>query len=53
MNYLQRLAFDNPAEYLALYGEDRTIPEMDLPCVSAARVLPGAVRARLNIDSAA
>lgn len=53
VDYVQRSAFDNHAEYLELYGEDRTIPEMDLPRVSAARLVPPAIRARLNGEAAA
>ena len=46
VDYVQRSAFDNHAEYLALYGEERTIAEMPLPRVSAARLVPPALRAR-------
>lgn len=37
VDYVQRRAFDNHAEYFALYGDDRSIPEMPLPRVSSAR----------------
>lgn len=47
VDYIARAAFDNHAEYLALYGTDRTITEMPLPRISAARMVPPALRARL------
>ena len=47
VDYIQRRVFDNYAEYLELYGDDRTITEMPLPRVSAARLVPDAIRARL------
>jgi hypothetical protein len=53
VDYVQRSAFDNHAEYRALNGEDRTIPEMDLPRVSAKRLVPPALRARLDAERAA
>jgi hypothetical protein len=53
VDYVQRRAFDNHADYLALYGEERTIPEMDLPRISAARLVPPALRARLAAVAAA
>ena len=33
---------------LDLYGEERTIREMELPRVSAARLVPPHIRARVN-----
>ncbi|WP_428927067.1 Hint domain-containing protein [Marinibacterium sp. SX1] len=48
IDYVGRQAFDNYAEYLALYGEDRRITEMALPRVSSARLVPAAIRARLD-----
>lgn len=53
VDYVARRAFDNHAEYLALYGAERTIPEMDLPRISAARLVPPALRARLAAAQAA
>ncbi len=54
VDYVQRRAFANYAEYVALYGEaERTIPEMDMPRVSAARLLPPELRARLAGAAAA
>ncbi len=47
VDYLSRRTFDNHAEYAALYGEERTIPEIDMPRVSSARLVPPAIRARL------
>jgi len=52
VDYIQRAAFDNHAEYLDLYGEDRTIREMDLPRVAAARLVPPTIKARLDGSSA-
>ncbi|MEE4173087.1 MAG: Hint domain-containing protein [Xanthomonadales bacterium] len=48
VDYVQRRAFDNYAEYVELYGEDRTIVEMPLPRISAARHVPESLRARLG-----
>ncbi|MBY6122079.1 Hint domain-containing protein [Mameliella alba] len=53
VDYLGRRAFDNFAEYLALYGEDRTILEMNRPRVRSARHLPAALSARLAGGAAA
>lgn len=53
VDYITRRAFDNHAEYLALYGEENPIREMPLPRVSAARLVPPAIRARLDDRSAA
>lgn len=47
VDYVARSSFDNHAEYLALYGEERTIPEMCLPRISAARQVPSSLRKRL------
>lgn len=44
-----RQAFDNYQEYLDLYGADRIIPAMARPRVSSARLLPGAIKARLGL----
>lgn len=49
----QRRAFDNHAEYVALYGAERGVAEMALPRVSSARLVPAAIRARLGIVEAA
>ncbi|MCR9112400.1 MAG: hypothetical protein NXH84_03955 [Rhodobacteraceae bacterium] len=47
-----RSAFDNYAEYVALYGNDRTIPELPQIRISASRLVPPAIRARLNARNA-
>jgi len=46
IDYAGRQAFDNYGEYVALYGEERIIPEMAYPRVSSARMLPSAMRRR-------
>ncbi len=48
-----RAAYDNHAEYLARFGEDRAIAEMSMPRVASARLLPAALRARLGLKDAA
>lgn len=53
IDYVARRAFDNYAEYVDLYGEDRTIPEMPHARMSSARHLPPALAARLGIARAA
>jgi len=53
IDYVGRQVFDNYAEYVALYGEDRPLPEMTAPRVTAARMLPPHLRVRLGIDRAA
>jgi hypothetical protein len=53
IDYVGRQAFENHGEYLALYGEDRTIPEMAQPRVTSARQLPPELRARLRLSHAA
>ncbi|MBV6636892.1 MAG: Hint domain-containing protein [Mameliella sp.] len=47
IDYAARGKFDNAAEYMALYGEERTVPELDMPRISAARLVPPSIRARL------
>ncbi|WP_323764320.1 Hint domain-containing protein [Marinovum sp.] len=49
IDYIGRQAFDNAAEYLALYGAERIIFEMQTPRISSARLLPGAIRRRLGL----
>jgi hypothetical protein len=44
-----RAAFDNYQEYLDLYGAERIIPEMRRPRISSQRLLPDAIKTRLNI----
>ncbi|SNS79729.1 Hint domain-containing protein [Antarctobacter heliothermus] len=48
IDYVARSSFDNHAEYLALYGVEASIPEMPLPRISAARMVPAPLRARLS-----
>lgn len=47
-----RRTFDNPAEDLALHGEDRTIPEIDRTYFSAVRPVPAAIRHQLTWNAA-
>lgn len=53
IDYVGRQAFDNHAEYLDLYGEDRAIAEMSQPRITSARQVPPALRARLDRGLAA
>ncbi|MDS9468578.1 Hint domain-containing protein [Paracoccus sp. MBLB3053] len=48
VDYLGRRTFDNFDEYLELYGDERIIPEMPRPRVSARRLVPAALRERLQ-----
>jgi len=47
IDYVGRQAFDNYDEYLALHGADRIIRESPKPRISASRLLPPALKARL------
>lgn len=47
IDFIGRRAFDNFAEYLDLYVEERTIREMDRIRISAARLVPPGIRAKL------
>lgn len=47
VDHAGRRVFDNFAEYVALYGDERAIYEMDLARVSAARLVPPHIKARL------
>lgn len=49
IDYVGRQSFSNYREYVDLYGEDRTINEMAYPRISAARLVPQAIRGRLCI----
>ena len=53
IDYAGRQGFDNYADYIALYGEGRMIPEHPAPRITGARQLPPALRARLGIVGAA
>ncbi|MDA0187886.1 MAG: Hint domain-containing protein [Proteobacteria bacterium] len=46
VDYVGRTAFDNYAEYVDLYGQERGIAEMPLARISSARLVPRALRAR-------
>lgn len=51
IDYIGRKAFDNYQEYLDRYGCDRLIPEMKRPRISAQRLLPQSLRAKLGIPA--
>jgi len=50
---VDRGAFSNYAEYVALYGYDSVIREMDLPRAKSARQVPDAVRSQIAARAAA
>ncbi len=52
VDHVARRSFDNYGEYLALYGDEPAIAELDLPRISSARLLPASVRSRLGLDAA-
>lgn len=47
VDYVTRSRFDNFSEYEALYGSEAPIPEMDIPRISAARLVPDSLWDRL------
>ena len=54
IDYAGRSRFDNHADYVARFGDvERRVPEAPWPRISAARLLPPALRARLGLDRAA
>ncbi|GAW35837.1 hypothetical protein RA2_02905 [Roseovarius sp. A-2] len=53
VDYIERRGFDNYAEYVDLYGEERTIIEMARPRISSARLLPPSICARLGVQKIA
>ncbi|MBW5801721.1 Hint domain-containing protein [Halomonas elongata] len=53
IDYVDRRAFDNYAEYVALYGIETRIVEMPSHRISARRMLPLVLRQRLGIDMSA
>mgnify|MGYP000271208493 FL=1 len=53
VDHVTRRRFDNFAEYEALYGDEATIPSLEMPRVSAARLVPQQLRERLGIRAAA
>jgi len=48
IDYAARKDFDNYAEYEALYGAERIIPEMPRPRISTRRLVPEAIKDRLD-----
>jgi hypothetical protein len=53
VDYVTRRAFDNHAEFVARYGDERVIDEMPLPRISSPRLVPPSIRARLSKPQAA
>lgn len=49
IDYVTRSSFDNYDAYLKLTGAARMVPEMSLPRISTARLLPDVIRARLGV----
>ncbi|WP_425050458.1 Hint domain-containing protein [Psychromarinibacter sp. S121] len=47
-----RALYDNHADYLAMYGAELLIPEMNLPRIASARLLPVALKERLDENGA-
>jgi len=41
----------NHAEYLGLYGVERIVPEMPLPRITTARLLPETLKQRLGLPA--
>ncbi|MDR5860510.1 Hint domain-containing protein [Halomonas eurihalina] len=50
VDYVDRQAFDNYAEYVALYGIETRVVEMPRHRISSRRLLPLALRERLGIE---
>ena len=48
VDYVQRKSFDNYQDYLALYGMERIVSEMELPRISSRRLVPQSIRTRLR-----
>ena len=48
VDYSGRGSFDNLADYMARHGTERTIPEMGLPRIASWRLLPDAIRRRIE-----
>jgi hypothetical protein len=53
VDYVTRRAFDNHAEFVALYGDERVIDEMPYLRISSPRLVPPSLRARLDDPRAA
>lgn len=51
VDYVGRKGFDNYDEYVAVYGCDRIIPEMQRTRISSRRQLPHALRKQLGVAS--
>lgn len=51
IDYVDRQAFDNYAEYVALYGVETRVVEMPCHRISARRMVPLALRHRLGINT--
>ncbi|MFM9268725.1 Hint domain-containing protein [Halomonas elongata] len=49
IDYIDRQAFDNYAEYVAIYGHETRVVEMPRHRISARRLLPLSIRQRLGI----
>lgn len=49
VDVISRRAFDNFAEYERLYGAEDVVPAMDMPRISAQRLLPMSLKVRLGI----
>lgn len=47
VDYVSRRAFDNYADYVALYGDEQPVAALDMPRISSPRLVPAAIRARL------
>ncbi|WP_305972369.1 MULTISPECIES: Hint domain-containing protein [unclassified Mameliella] len=50
VDFVRRRAFDNYDDYVALYGKERSIPEMPMPRASSARMIPAELRSGLQLD---
>ncbi|MTH79386.1 Hint domain-containing protein [Paracoccus aestuariivivens] len=48
VDYVGRRAFDNYHEYIGMYGSERVIREMQRPRISARRLVPAALRSKLE-----
>lgn len=53
VDLVSRHAFDNFAEYRALYGETASIPELSYPRALSARQVPASIRTALGLNRAA
>ncbi len=52
MDTAGRRLFDNHADYVLRFGTERIVPEMRMPRIGSARLLPPATRARLGLPAA-